>query len=633
MQLIFQHPGLQAQFERDGYLVLPWLEAAALQRMQTLLREAIPETPERGFYSTSFLPDYTFKKQLSEQISGEMNLLVRQIFQDYKTLGAGFLLKQAGTAGRMPLHQDWTVVDESQYRSITIWIPLIDVNAENGAIRVLPGSHEYHNILRAPTLPPAISHLGARIEPHLRTLEMKAGQAFIFDQSLIHCSHDNNSTVPRPALTYGLTHSEAQLVYYYQNPGIPDAPVEKLAVGDDFFLRYHNIGERPDFGTLIATVEQDTSSIPEASMAALLKGEAIPVIREIEEYAVNTAKPMKPLFIDPILQEQFEKDGYVKIPLLNEEDVRILLDYYHSLPPNKVPEYGFHVSMDNEDREYVKKVYGKLLEVMAPKADQFFQDYQIFTGSYVVKETNPKGVIPPHQDWTFVNEEEFCSVTVWTPLQEVTMDNGALGVIHGSHTFFGHHRASPSPQARTPLGEHMFSIFPYLDIIDMKAGEALVFNNKTIHASPPNTSEKPRIAAGIGITQKEAQLVHYYLLPETDPPQLERYEIEPEFFTRYDNGMLSNMHNEGQKPEGVKVSGHEEYKYKKVSADRLLELIKSHPKNQMNGPLIEKMAKLFNYNMDGTKKEESKPEPAPKPDQAKPERKGLLARLKKLITG
>jgi ectoine hydroxylase-related dioxygenase (phytanoyl-CoA dioxygenase family) len=130
-----------------------------------------------------------------------------------------------------------------------------------------------------------------------------------------------------------------------------------------------------------------------------------------------------------------------------------------------------------------------------PKALPHYFNARVIAGSYVVKEHNLQCIVPPHQDWSFVdNEGEYCSVTCWIPLVDTTLENGAMGVIKGSHVMLGNIRSSPSPQVPTPLMDHQFTIFPYLEMIEMKAGEALVFDHRTFHASTPNTTNQPRVA-------------------------------------------------------------------------------------------------------------------------------------------
>lgn len=302
------------------------------------------------------------------------------------------------------------------------------------------------------------------------------------------------------------------------------------------------------------------------------------------------------------MQEQFERDGFITFELLNETEINHLKDFYGKLSAAEVPVYGFHVSLDHSNRAQVEAVTTEIYRILEPKVAEIFENHQVFTASFVVKEHNPKGVVPPHQDWTFVDEREYWSATLWTPLVDVDMNNGALGVIRGSHRFFDWPRCSPSPQFKTPLGAHMFTIFPYLEIVPLKAGHAIMFDNRTIHGSPPNTTESPRLAVGIGVTHKDAALQHHYLLPGTAQPTIEQYAITREFFLHYNNGNLSKLHDAGGKIEDWEIMKTYALDLPTYEAEEMQDKMKSHPGNGINGPLIEKMARLFNYNLDGTPK-------------------------------
>ncbi len=590
--MIFREPGLNKQLDTKGYVVLPFLN----QEQVNTLREIYLRYQSNSlyFHSTTFFDDLERKKKLSEEVGEVYKNRLETNFTGYRKMGASFLTKPNGEGGFMPVHQDWTIVDESKYGSYTIWVPLQDVNEDNGAITVLEGSHKLTPTLRSPTLPVVIKDAEPAIRQRMKTLRMKAGEAFIFNHALIHASHLNNSGKDRIAVTFGLVPAEAQLCYYHLNE---KNEVEKYEVEDDFFMRYVNIGKQPDFVKPVETVDEKFEQVTE---------------KEFEDFCANyKMKNMKRLFKDEELQKKYESDGYVLLDLLNENEVKELKEYYTTLNNDHIPFHGFHVSLDNSRPDFVKEVMTKIKSVIARHADELFTGYKIFTSSYVVKEKNPIGVVPPHQDWSFTEETEgYCSATVWTALVDTDMYNGAMGVIVGSHKFFDHHRASPAPQFKTPLDTHVFSIFPYLKLLPMKAGQALIFDNRTIHASPPNVSEGVRLAVGFGVTQKDAPLRHFYLQPGSDTKRLEKYEADDFFYTNYNNGKLSALYNEGKKPEGLKFLETVENGVKDISADELIAKMKAAG-NTFNVEMCEHLAKLFNYNMDGTQKQAAAKTEAP----------------------
>lgn len=315
---------------------------------------------------------------------------------------------------------------------------------------------------------------------------------------------------------------------------------------------------------------------------------------------------MRSIFKNPELQHQFQDKGYVLIPTLDQREVEQLLNYYRNQVFDNKIEAGFHISLDNQNEDLVKEVGTTINEVLAPKMEGILDNCQIFTASYVIKEPGLQNIVPPHQDWTFVDEAEFCSATVWTALTDVTEENGALGVIPGSHTIFNHKRSSPSPQSKSPLADHIFTLFPFVQVIEMKAGESLIFDNRLIHASPPNLSNAPRIAVGIGITQAEAQLKHFYQNPNSG--KLEEYNVDKTFYTWFNNKRLSDFFDNGISPEGLNKVGEIDRIVPDLSKEEMEALMLKLEGVEYNRPFMERLAKLFNYSLDGTKKEETKSE-------------------------
>lgn len=590
MREVFKDPTLAARFDRDGYIILPLLEDEQLSFALSLYH-TFPNNVNNTFDSSSFQEDTAAKTILNEQINQEIHASINEIFKNYKPLGSSFLTKRSGDDSIMPIHQDWTVVDENKYASITCWIPLVDTNQSNGAIQIIPGSHKFSNALRSPSLSVSFENCYTELLPFLETLNLKAGEAFIFNHALMHASHINQSGKDRIALTYGLTHKDAQLFMYYNSEG----KVSKYAMPDNMFIEYPKIRFQPQLGEPVESFEY---KVPSLSFATF----------KLQLNLYKTSKKMKALFKDESHQEFFNHNGFLKLPALNTEQLEALKSLYTELNLNDDMGYGFHVGMDNRDKSLVAHMVESIKNICVSSVEDYLHETQLFTASFVIKEPNPKGVVPPHQDWSFVeDEEEYCSVTCWIPLQDVNMDNGCIGVIKGSNNFFTNHRPSPSPQIDTPLKEHMFTIFPFLDLIEMKAGEALFFNNKTIHASPPNTTNAPRLAVGLGFTQKEAKICHCNLKAGTTDTLL-KYKIDKEFFLKYDNAQLSRMYDEGKMIEGYDIIEELPYEIDKLSAEEFTALMQEAG-NTYNAPLVEKMAKLFNYNPDGTKKEVSQQEP------------------------
>ncbi|MCW5906393.1 MAG: phytanoyl-CoA dioxygenase family protein [Chitinophagales bacterium] len=607
--MLFKNEKLRKQFDLYGYVVIPFLNQSQVNELRQFFFATHPQIPE-GFYSSSFNADVTHKQKVNTKIEEVLSKQVSAHFNSIKKLGSCFLNKQPGAISEMPIHQDWTVVDEPRFDSITIWIPLQDVDETNGAVQVIDGSHRFSTAIRSPSLPDPFKNVQDEMRSDLKLLKMKAGEAFIFSQALLHASPANKSNEPRIAVTYGLIDSNAQLMFYHNNG---QGKIEQYYVEEDFFQRYNTqIGERPQFGSLqkIFDYEQHFVTPVEYRFAN----------QKFKQQKAAAMYKMLPIFKDEERQQFFEREGYCVFPLLNTDEVNELKSFYESLSLKDEKGFGFHVSMDNSDKEMCRKIREKIWSVALPRLGEHLKEFKPFVASFVMKEVNPKGVVPAHQDWSFVDREDegYSSITCWIALVDTNLDNGGMGVIRGSHKFMQNHRPSPSPQCPVPLSEHMFSIFPYLHTIDVKAGEVLMFDNRTFHASPPNTSNGVRLAAGVGVTQAGANLVHYYMKPDGEFKTMLRYNVDEEFFLKYENATLSRMYDAKQLIEGYGEPVEVPYEFTKYSSDELIEIIKASG-NDYNVPMTEKLAKLFGYTQTAQKQEQPKPEPIVAPVVSEPQ--------------
>jgi ectoine hydroxylase-related dioxygenase (phytanoyl-CoA dioxygenase family) len=588
MRNVFINKDDSERFSRMGFLRKKMLDSLLVSQLIGLYQDKFPEGSQ-NFYSSTFLKDVEQKKKLNNALVGLLDPIIQEYFENYKILGAQFLVKNPGEGGYMPFHQDWTIVDEEKDRSVTVWMSLTGADESSGAIKVIPYSHEFSREKRGPGNFDQLSEIQQLLERYAHQLIMEAGEAFIFDQSIIHGSGKNNTEHPRIAVAFGLVHKDAELVFYHM-----DSPstLQKYKVPDDFFITFSNDGNAPEEGILEGAIQQNYQKVGAEDLKNKMS-------KLYDDTSVSFVP--KPLFVDAEIQKKFDRDGYVKLPMLNATEVVELRDYYLSLHHDHIKDYGFHISLENESDDYRTGVFKKLFGTIMPNLDPLLRDYQAFTASYVIKEAGLQNIVPPHQDWNFVDETEFCSATVWIPLMDVNKNNGALGVIKGSHKLFNLPRASPSPQAKSILSDHVFNLFPFVEVIEMKAGEALVFNNKTIHASPPNISGITRIAAGIGITQKDAQLLHYYQTPG-EKEVVEVYEVDPQFFPLYNNSKMSAYYNKGEKPTALKVK---ESFYKSApnyTKEEITQLVCKTQGVAFNEELMKELAAMYNYNMDGTKK-------------------------------
>lgn len=249
MATIFKDSAQQTRFNEDGYVVIDFIPENLAHTLSSYFYK-LHSKPPAGFYAEAYSPNQGAKDELFAIADELLENALEATFCNYKKLGCTYLCKAPGTEGKVNVHQDWTVVDEPELYSATIWIPLTDVNENNGALKVLPGSHHFFNAYRSNNIPVCYKGNEELIWKNMLTVPMKAGQAFILNHAVIHASAANLTNKERLVLAYGIVPKNASLVFYHKERGNESAMIEKYEMPDDFFQRYYNVGERPEFGKL-----------------------------------------------------------------------------------------------------------------------------------------------------------------------------------------------------------------------------------------------------------------------------------------------------------------------------------------------------------------------------------------------
>jgi ectoine hydroxylase len=114
-------------------------------------------------------------------------------------------MKRAVEGSEFPFHQDypyWYVAVGANAADIaTAVLFLDDATADNGALRVLPGSHRHGPARRDPNDPTGFLADEASLDvEHEMTLELPAGSVVFFGAFLVHRSSPNRSSSHRRAL-------------------------------------------------------------------------------------------------------------------------------------------------------------------------------------------------------------------------------------------------------------------------------------------------------------------------------------------------------------------------------------------------------------------------------------------------
>lgn len=457
--------------------------------------------------------------------------------QGAEVFGGEFAVKPAGEASGIGFHQGFSVVDEARFVSLDTWAPLVDSTVENGTLRLVPGSHLLPNTPHLSVAPDSFASAEDALARREHVVEAGAGEVVLFDTRVVHRSLPNLSGTERVAVRALIKPTEAPLLFYFADGSTPEGDVEVYEVGDRFYVD-HAVFARPRPHAADAV-----GSRPRRQMSGLEVIEALDqsagtgAVRNGVEGGASCAPATTPclgrLFTDPAVQERFERDGYVVIPFLEPEEIAALGQLYHDLHP--VLDGTFHSSQESDDPVYREAVASNVLRITERGVRAHLAGGRSVAAGMLVKPPSGETRIWPHQDWTMVDESRFVSVLAWCPLVDTDNDNGMMCVVAGSHRLGPTWRGRDIPKPYDGLEEEIAA--HHLTPVPCRAGEAVMFDSRLLHASPPNRSERIRPVAAVSVISAEAELLHFDI---DESGQVRRHVVEDSFFRQvsvYNGGL------------------------------------------------------------------------------------------------
>ena len=273
---------LERKLAEEGYVVVPFLNEEQVQHLKRVFNDAHP-TETIPFYATAHHQDSEFRKVMSAAISKVLKPHTEKIFEECDLLGASFISKSKDDASLLQPHQDWNIVDENKFHSFNLWIPLVDLTKENGAIEVLPKSHSWIRGYRHSSIDCAYRKVHNLVWDNMQPLYLKAGEALIYDHSLLHASKANRTDEKRIACASGVMPSEAQMFFYWNNNGT----IEQYESNTEFFMT-QNIFEGPNGLSKVAELGYDFPTVEEQQFYRFIEKE--PPVKEASRTEVSESQ-------------------------------------------------------------------------------------------------------------------------------------------------------------------------------------------------------------------------------------------------------------------------------------------------------------------------------------------------------
>lgn len=268
MLRVFRDENHQESFEKNGFLILPFYTPEEIKALQEVYYRLHP-VDEKGFFPSTFSQDKNYRHEADSAIRQIGNRSIEKYCTDIKVVFGAFIVKSPGAESGMCVHQDMSLVDESRFTGINIWVPLIDLTVENGALFVLPGSHRIFPTYRGSSIPEFFAPVMDSMIDFLEPVLIKAGEAVFFDQSIIHFSPPNYSNNIRIVTNTYITHQQTEYRTYYWNKELHGLnKLEAFAQDDDFMTNFEqfgdNIRDRPKVGKSLGLIDYNFPTIDKA---------------------------------------------------------------------------------------------------------------------------------------------------------------------------------------------------------------------------------------------------------------------------------------------------------------------------------------------------------------------------------
>lgn len=210
------------------------------------------------------------------------------------------------------------------------------------------------------------------------------------------------------------------------------------------------------------------------------------------------------VLVDRALDERLARDGIVSVPLLDADTLAEVESAYWGLVPSD--DDGIVLDYLRDDRRLVRE----LSELMQPVWERVLpgvleRHYPVYT-SFVVKYPGEGSSLFLHRDLCVDDERRRRTYALWMPFTDTgpSLDNGPLAFVRGSERI---HYGAFGPNAVGLFSPYDVPLNARLEPFAVRAGTALVYDARLLHASAPNYTDRPRLAVGCLLARRDQPVV------------------------------------------------------------------------------------------------------------------------------
>lgn len=221
-------------FKKNGFIhIKGFLDQDVIDNLLSIYHKLHVHIDDKNQWNSLYDIGYKEGKRVSDLIRHKIADAFKKHFPNFDLPIATFMSKNPNPGSTCELHRDFSTFDESQVQYRNFWIPLIDINQQNGALYVIPSSHHIFTDIRSMFAEWPYEHLKDFLLNHKTIIYPDAGDLILYADKTLHGSLENKTNTTRPVLHGGVLPPQTSLFYYFQSKDT----VKKYKVNLDFYLK------------------------------------------------------------------------------------------------------------------------------------------------------------------------------------------------------------------------------------------------------------------------------------------------------------------------------------------------------------------------------------------------------------
>jgi hypothetical protein len=210
--------------------------------------------------------------------------------------------------------------------------------------------------------------------------------------------------------------------------------------------------------------------------------------------------------------QTFKKQGYLgPYPMISPDEMQLLTPQVEDvLESDPVVNTGSDNTPPGDTHRKYNRLHNRHLDqrviydlaahpsIIGRMVSLYGPDLLLWRTNFFIKYPGSKR-IPWHQDFNYWPLEPPVICSAWIAVDPSTVENSCLQIIPGSHRKVIPHVKATEDMFFNEMGNDKYYDSDEAINLEMKPGEFVLFNERTLHHSHPNTSNKRRIGLAIRV--------------------------------------------------------------------------------------------------------------------------------------